>query len=287
MNNKLEFNKSVLIVAHPDDEILWFSSILNNVKKIIFVFKGTSNKTVEQGRNKILDTETLPYADKIINLNIDEADVLNATNWKMPKQTFYGIKTKSKKYEENFHLIKKKLQNELKKKEGGGLENVITHNPWGEYGHEDHIQVFRVITDLMRKGNFSVWVSKYFSEKTIPLMYQCQNYSSENFTNKYINKDFCNKIEKIYKSYGAWTWSNHYQWPKKEGFYKIKKNMKLFKFDKINIPHTYDEMNFIMMFDKQFTYFSKFRSNIIQICQKIFPNFFFNLIIHFYKKKNK
>lgn len=284
MNNKLELNKSVLIVAHPDDEILWFSSILNDVKKIIFVFKGSSNKIIEQGRNKVLYLRALPYSDKIINLNIDEADVLNSTNWKMPQQTFYGIQTKSKKYKENFHLIKNKLENEL-----NGFDNVITHNPWGEYGHEDHIQVFRVTTDLMNRLKFSLWVSKYFSEKTIPLIYQSLNYISKDFSNKYINEDFCTKIEKIYKSCGAWTWANSYKWPKKEGFCKIKKNISLLKLDKLNTPFTCQEMNFIIMFDKQFTYFLKFRSALIQICQKIFPNFFFNLIVYFYKnfKKNK
>ena len=95
MNKQLELDKSVLIVAHPDDEILWFSSILKDVKKIIFIFKGTENKTVEKGRNKILDTKALPYANKIINLNIDESNILDFANWKMPKQTFYGIQTKS------------------------------------------------------------------------------------------------------------------------------------------------------------------------------------------------
>ena len=31
-------NEAVLIVAHPDDEVLWASSVLNSVNKIIICF---------------------------------------------------------------------------------------------------------------------------------------------------------------------------------------------------------------------------------------------------------
>jgi len=282
MNNKLELDKSVLIVAHPDDEILWFSSILNDVKKIIFIFKGTENKTVEKGRNKILDTKALPYANKIINLNIAESNILDFANWKMPKQTFYGIQTKSQKYIENFYFIKNKLENQLSE-----FEHVITHNPWGEYGHEDHVQVFRAVTSLMQDLNYSVWVSKYFSEKTIPLIHQTQNYIDHVSIDKFVDKNFCNQVSSIYKSCNAWTWADYYHWPKKEGFSRIKKNISLLESKKIKTPLVCSEMNFIIMFDRQFTHLSKFRSQLILSCQKIFPKFVFNLIINIYKNFKK
>ena len=43
----------------------------------------------------------------------------------------------------------------------GDCRNVITHNPWGEYGHEDHVQVFRAVTALQAELGFAVWVSGY------------------------------------------------------------------------------------------------------------------------------
>ena len=39
----IDFKNSVLVVAHPDDEILWFSSIIKDVDKIIIVFNETKN----------------------------------------------------------------------------------------------------------------------------------------------------------------------------------------------------------------------------------------------------
>ena len=37
-------NESILIVAHPDDEVLWASSVLNSVNKIIICFSNQHDK---------------------------------------------------------------------------------------------------------------------------------------------------------------------------------------------------------------------------------------------------
>ena len=100
----IDFKNTVLVVAHPDDEILWFSSILENVSKIIIIFKGTDNKRVLFGRNNILNSKILPYTNKITCLEIEESNVLNNSNQKMPKPTIYGMKTSSIKY--HVHLTK-------------------------------------------------------------------------------------------------------------------------------------------------------------------------------------
>ncbi len=54
----------------------------------------------------------------------------------------------------NFHRLRDMLRPELE-----GLDAVVTHNPWGEYGHEEHIQVFRVISAQAEEMGFRVWVS--------------------------------------------------------------------------------------------------------------------------------
>jgi len=42
-----------IIVAHPDDEIIFFSSILKSASKIIFCFGPAQDKIVSSGREKI------------------------------------------------------------------------------------------------------------------------------------------------------------------------------------------------------------------------------------------
>ena len=63
--------KSILVVAHPDDEVLWFSSILDKVDRIIICFlECESNSQWTIGRKKKLngtpDVKYILFAHKRI-----------------------------------------------------------------------------------------------------------------------------------------------------------------------------------------------------------------------------
>ena len=275
----INFENSALVVAHPDDEILWFSSVLENVDKIIIVFKDTANKTVFYGRDTILNSKALPYAKKIICLEIEESDAFNSSNWKMPKPTEYGVKNSSTKYKENYYKIRNKLIKNLV-----GFKNVITHNPWGEYGHEEHTQIFRVITSLFTELNYSIWVSGYFSERSYNMMSLFKKNIGKKFVNCNINHEFCESVKSIYMNNGAWTWSNDYNWPRSEIFYELFETKKNLEIIPAETPQTWDQMNFILMFEIHLNYFSKIRSKAIQFLQLFIPKFFFNILAKNYKK---
>ena len=281
MNQNIKFEKSALVVAHPDDEILWFSSVIDFVDKIIIIYNGTSNKEVLLGRNKIFNSKILPYQEKVKCLKIEEADVFNKSNWDFPKLTSYGVKLNSKKYIQNFDEIKEKLSEELL-----DYQNIITHNPWGEYGHEEHIQVFNAISKVSEKINFAVWVSSYFSEQSLKTMSLFKNLISKETYRFEINKDICEKVKSIYISNKAWTWSENYEWPKHESFFKLN-----FNFSKLNvvqnkIPEIWSDMNFILIHYVHLTKFSIIRSKIIQLLKTILPESIFSLLIKI-KKKNE
>jgi hypothetical protein len=78
-------------------------------------------------------------------LAIPEAGSYHLAEWTRPEISPYGLvlerpSTKRETvrlYEENFHSIHACLKAEL-----SADMNVFTHNPWGEYGHEDHVQVY-------------------------------------------------------------------------------------------------------------------------------------------------
>ncbi len=242
MNQNIKFEKSALVVAHPDDEILWFSSVIDFVDKIIIIYNGTSNKEVLLGRNKIFNSKILPYQGKVKCLKIEEADVFNKSNWDFPKLTSYGVKLNSKKYIQNFDEIKEKLSEELL-----DYQNIITHNPWGEYGHEEHIQVFNAISKVSEKINFSVWVSSYFSEQSLKTMSLFKNLISKETYRFEINKDICEKVKAIYISNKAWTWSENYEWPKYESFFKLNLNFSKLNVEQNKIPEIWSDMNFILI----------------------------------------
>ena len=281
MNQNIKFEKSALVVAHPDDEILWFSSVIDFVDKIIIIYNGTSNKEVLLGRNKIFNSKILPYQGKVKCLKIEEADVFNKSNWNFPKLTSYGVKLNSKKYIQNFDKIKEKLSEELL-----DYQNIITHNPWGEYGHEEHIQVFNAISKVSEKINFAVWVSSYFSEQSLKTMSLFKNFISKETYRFEINKDICEKVKSIYISNKAWTWSENYEWPKHESFFKLNLNFSKLNVVQNKIPEIWSDMNFILIHYVHLTKFSIIRSKIIQLLKAILPDSIFSLLIKI-KKKNE
>lgn len=275
----INFQNSVLVVAHPDDEILWFSTIIQNVDKIIIVFNKTNNQSVNKGRDKILDLKLLPYKDKITCLKIEEADVFNKSNWKIPKVTEYGVNINSNKYFENFNKIKDRLSNHLK-----DYKNVITHNPWGEYGHEEHVQVFNVIKKISSEIDFSIWISGYFSEQSFRMMSLFKNFISKNFYRYKINNEFCQNVKNIYTNNDAWTWSNNYIWPEYETFFKLSSNFSSLNENGLKTPQVWSQMNFILMYHVHSTRLSLLRSRVIQILELILPSLVFKILIKIKKQ---
>jgi len=276
MNN---FKKSALVVAHPDDELLWFSSIISNVDKIIIVYNKTQNQIINKGRNKIFNSKILPYSNKLICLKLDEANVFNKSNWKFPIPTKYGLKINSKKYKYNFEKLCIKLLGELK-----NCSNVITHNPWGEYGHEEHSQVFKAVEKISTQLNYSIWVSGYFSFQSFNLMSMYRNLIDKKFYRKKIDYKFCKKVQLLYSSKKCWTWSDEYIWPQYESFFKITRNFLNLKKRYKNNIYSWDQMNLVSIYKTNITKYDYLRSKIIIAARYLLPQFFFKKIVKFNKK---
>ena len=111
----------LLVVAHPDDEILWFNP--EEFDKIIIVFGDFGDQRGKDGgdrRRKAISEH--PLKDKIVHLDIKESD-------------FNRDKTKESVY----RLNQRAIEDELAKFDP---DSVTTHSGYGEYGHLEHIQVF-------------------------------------------------------------------------------------------------------------------------------------------------
>ena len=204
--------QSIIIVAHPDDEVLWFSSILDRVNEIVVCFVGSeSNPWWSVGRRKSL----AEYPVKNIStLDIDQTEVFDAADWENPVITDYGLEIangkvpdRSEKYKANFYVLKQRLEERL-----DGYRNVFTHNPWGEYGHEEHVQVYRVVKDLQSRMGFNLWYSNYVSDKSLRLMSKSiDRFQFESVASK-TNKTLALEIKEVYKKNKCWTWFNDWEW---------------------------------------------------------------------------
>lgn len=205
---------SILIVAHPDDEALWLSSVLERVDQIVFCFQDcASAPQLGPGRARLAGEYPL---HNVANLGLEEALSFNTANWNRPRLDRHGIhiardgKARAR-YEDNFHKLTGLLSPLL-----AGYRTVFTHNPWGEYGHEDHIQVYRVVKTLQEQFGFDLWFSNYCSQKSAPLMLEHVSGFSSNYVTLPTNRELAHELRDLYKKHGCWTWYKDYQWFKEE-----------------------------------------------------------------------
>jgi LmbE family N-acetylglucosaminyl deacetylase len=224
-------NESALVVAHPDDEVLWASSILESVSQIIVCFGNPGKHGGDQlylARKEIMRTH--PFAGKLLFLDMPESESLGLGDWANAKLNDWGIQfklgsnigqRKEQNYRRNFYELRALLQPQLRK-----FQNVITHNPWGEYGHEEHVQIFQVIKSLRNEAGFVMWVPGYVSKKTTELMLTQDDILTKPVCFK-VNQELASKIKDLYIRHKAWTWYNNYCWPEWEFFYQIKEQTKV------------------------------------------------------------
>lgn len=209
--------RSVLVVAHPDDEVLWFSSLLGEVDKVFIVFKDSPDER-ELGRRRTRALAELPF--EVVCLEVPEAGTFALADWEHPQTSPFGMvlnRTASggniaALYEMNFYSIRARLRDHL----SPGLD-VFTHNPWGEYGHEDHVQVFRVMDSLRIEIGYTLRVSSYISKRSGPM---ARSYAPGAFEPVRREIDPCqsNRIADIYKKQRCWTWVDNWEWDTEEHF---------------------------------------------------------------------
>ncbi len=221
----MKIKDSTLVVAHPDDELLFFASIISSVKQVIICFGLSPNQAEDINLSSRLNVGRMELMKNfplknVLFLNISESPRAYTLNPILfPKETLFGLKNGScsrAKYESNFNIIIQKLEKHIK-----NAKYLITHNPWGEYGNPEHVQVHRAVVSLAKKYNSEVYVNGYFSQVTTNLMYKTIDRIDTKPIFKYINRNFFFKLKNYYIQMDSWTWENEYKPPETEVFYKL------------------------------------------------------------------
>ena len=249
-----QLQESILIVSHPDDECLFASSILDKISTLIICFsKIPKRKIISQGRAKALDSFPIKSI-KIINLSITQSlESIFPQNWFHIQDKFSGINGgyKGISYDANYFKLIKELDRHIPKN-----STIVTHNPWGEYGHGEHCQVFKACFEIANKKKSRLFVSGYISNLSrfyalkkihllIPKIYSYQT-----------NKELFNLLRNHYLLNNCWTWYKNYKLPEIECFYeinlKINKDSSFPKNKYINIPLNYiDNISPFLFFVKR------------------------------------
>ena len=209
--------RNAVVVAHPDDEALWLSSVAASAERIVFGFGADFDRP---GRSKARRraVAALPL-NGIVNLEIPESGV----DWKSyqiePELTPLGIKIAEssvrERYESNYARLHDGLRASLT-----GCADVYTHNPWGEYGHPEHIQVYRAVTALQEELGYKVWFSNYVSARNLTFVRGLAE-SLSWAQRALVRPDLvtARALMRVYRRYGAWTWTLAQRWPAHEMMY--------------------------------------------------------------------
>ena len=238
------FKNGILVVAHPDDECLFYSSIIDKISTIIFCFsKIPDEECISIGREKAINKFPLNNIN-LINLNITQAKTNNRPlNWLNIEDSEYGVKggLEESSYLENFLILKSKLNKLITSQ-----TSVITHNPWGEYGNSEHIQIFKIIFNIAREKNIHMFVDGYYSNLSRLYTYRKQHFLIPKIYSLKTNKKNYSLLRDHYINNGCWTWFNNYELPLYECFYKVDLTLDInsnFNYNRIlNYPLNYIEM---------------------------------------------
>lgn len=210
------FEKSIIVAAHPDDEILWFSSILSRVDDIVLCFLSVpSRPDWTAGRHQIIENHPL---ENVSCLRLQEAEVFHGVDWSHPVEADFGLQItepgrSDTVYKQNFESMTKRLRPLLQ-----GRRNVFTHNPWGEYGHVEHVQVYRAVKVIQQEEKFDLWFSTYCSNKSVLLMLDTLGDRVVRYETLRTDKELAGRIARIYKNHNCWTWYDDYEWCDEDTF---------------------------------------------------------------------
>ena len=239
MGKKREFlNNSVIIAAHAGDEVLWFSSIVQHVDQVITVYRDFwADPTIgapprggagrvspprhvlpehRRGRRLWLRRLERPGSDR----RTASSSASRPTSAPSPasrasrspqvpvlNRAAAAAKSVGRGYKDNFQAIYDALKGKLT-----ADMNVFTHNPWGEYGHEENIQVFRVLQILREEIGFRLWMSNYCTDRAAPLAMRYFVKCPGGYVRQETDKVFAARVADIYKKHGCWTWADDWAW---------------------------------------------------------------------------
>ena len=186
--------KIVMVVAHPDDEVIFGWPILQIPDVKIHVICCSSD------RNNPARAEFFRRREALKHLMDDLGHTFQCFNY---DSEFYRMPTRGEELSNVLSL----LMNTITKTE---CDFVYSHNPLGEYGHIDHILIHQLVasccskmltTDIFLRSNWVPYGS--FSE----VFKRCY-FRDENKVGTYQNDlQQYERCKQTYLSYQAWTWS--------------------------------------------------------------------------------
>jgi LmbE family N-acetylglucosaminyl deacetylase len=207
----VDLSRGCLVVAHPDDEVLWFSSILGRVGRVVLCFEDCEDyPELGPGRRAVLQAYPRPG---VSSLRLPEPGSVHLVDWSQPEWGEHGLRlngaqatdARRGRYRQSFQALRAALATQIR-----GADAVFSHNPWGEYGHPDHVQLERVLESLRPALGFRLFHSGYVAHRTMPLCAQALPRLGRWFELP-TDPTLAEPIAALYRQERCWTWPVDHQ----------------------------------------------------------------------------
>jgi hypothetical protein len=209
--NAPNLGEACLVVAHPDDEVLWFSSILEAVGRVVLCFEDCAEyPELGPGRRAVLQAYPLRT---VSSLRLPEPCSVHLVDWARAEPDEHGLQLTApaatdaarERYRQSFAALHESLSRQLR-----GARSVFTHNPWGEYGHPDHVQLACVLERLRSDLGFRLFHTGYVAHRTMPLAARALPRLGHSFELP-TNRCLADSMQALYQRHACWTWPPDYQ----------------------------------------------------------------------------
>lgn len=194
-------SESVLVVAHPDDEALWFSAAASHVDRIIVCFSPPG-----------ADAETAAGLAKAFPLSHAEFLGLpgfcgySRRHFALPVSTRAGLLLWAKpRCEWRYRCNARRLRKTLARRLSAGA-SVITHSPWGDYGHEEHVQVHAALRTLVHEHSLQLWHTNYATNKSLKLFRRTAFRHRCSWFTTSTAPELLARMQAFYTQHNVWTW---------------------------------------------------------------------------------
>lgn len=196
----IDLTNAAIVAAHPDDEILWFGSLVPRVGRIIICY-GPVSTIPERAAQRRRALAAYPF-NTVEFLDLPEPG-LGAADEPEP----------------HFALLLDRLAGALR-----GVDTVFTHSPWGEYGHLDHLRANAAVNALQGNLDFSTYITSYVARHRLLEFNEALEQGIEETLSFPIDRAVVEKIAELYKTTGCWTWARRWGWPEIEHFLRLGDN---------------------------------------------------------------
>ena len=219
----------LIVVAHPDDEVLWLAPLLPRATHVLAAYSVASlDPALTQGRERV--RENFPF-NTFQFLGLKQAEVYAQSDFLSRVPVEHGVnlmrscpQDRAEHYRSNYQALIAAVDSYL-----GPHTDIYTHNPWGEYGHEEHIQVNHAMIALAQRHGCSVWAWDGLSSEE--LLARGVRLKADFYPDSLlihapsdevpVDLECCKEIRALYQRHRAWTYHDDYLPPNPSRFLQM------------------------------------------------------------------